>query len=412
MTNKTLLLLKKISIIFFLLFLYSTNSHAQEVLYYCSRPLPNGTGAWQVYKKNLTTSTVETITNDPLYNYWWVELSPDHSQLVMLRSPVTSPSDQFDYENCEMIKANADGTNAEVILVDNSYNWIAFGNPHWHPTGDRILMIAQPEDVGQPFVVVTIDPDGTNPKQLTFQYSIDANWSPDGNKIVYVGIGGANPIPLNFQINVADYDDASNTISNNQQLTNDNTRNHDPCFSPDGSQIVFSASDALLTNADLITIDADGSNRIAVLDDEGIHGGPVQWASDGKIYHHSIYIGLSDFTVDSYDISTSSYVNILKDIDNGYISPFYANLNISSLTKINESKELLKIHPNPTSDNINIELPFSNENFEIEIFTMLGQRVFQTNEKTRIDISNFEKGIYLLSVRQNNNIFASRIIKE
>src|SRR5665647_667395 len=58
---------------------------SQEVLYYCSKSHPSG--AWQVYKKNLTEGSIATITSNTTYNYWWVELSPNNTQLLMLRSP-------------------------------------------------------------------------------------------------------------------------------------------------------------------------------------------------------------------------------------------------------------------------------------------------------------------------------------
>jgi len=100
MTKETQSFIKKISIILFLFFLQNTSLNAQEVLYYCSRPLPNGTGTWQVYKKNLTTSVTETITNDPLFNYWWVELSPDHSQVFS----------ECIFESCDFSNASLVGT--------------------------------------------------------------------------------------------------------------------------------------------------------------------------------------------------------------------------------------------------------------------------------------------------------------
>ena len=140
-----------------------------------------------VSKNNLVTNTIDAITNNSLYNYWWVTVSPDNSQLLLLRSPISSPSDQFDYANCEMIKCNTDGSNQEVIINDNQYNWFAFGNPHWHPNGDRILMIAQTSNSTAPFYTYTVDVNGNNPELLVNQYSIDANWNLNGDKITFIG---------------------------------------------------------------------------------------------------------------------------------------------------------------------------------------------------------------------------------
>jgi Tol biopolymer transport system component len=409
---KTILSIKKISIISFILFIQYSNTFAQEVLYYCSRPLPSGTGAWQVYKKNLTSGVIDTITSNPLYNYWWVELSPNHNQLVMLRSPYSGPTDQYDYANCEMIKSNADGSNEQIILNDNQYGWFAFGNPHWHPSGNRILMIAQPTNSTQPFYVVTVDTSGNNPSLITTQWSIDANWSPLGNKIVFIGLGTLGIVPLNFEVFTANYNYTLNQISNIQQLTSDTTRNQDPCFSPDGSKIVFSASKASITNADLVTIDTSGANRTAILDDNGVHGGPLNWGTDGKIYHHSIYLFTTNFTVNAFNTNTNLYETFFVSPSYGYISPYYANLTTSSLSALTGTEQTISVYPNPTTNEIRILLPASNQYFVIEIYSSIGQRLLITTEKTTIDMSNFTNGIYMLRVKQGDKFFTSKILKQ
>lgn len=295
----------------------------QGTLYYCSRPVPSG--SWQVYKKDLTNGTIAKITNNTAYNYWWVEPSPNRTQLLMLRSPFSSSPDQYNFNNCEMIKSNADGTNQQIILANNANGWFAFGNPHWHPNGNRILMIAQPTNSTNLFYAATIDTNGSNPKLLTSQYTLDANWSPTGNKIVFIGIAATGTVPLNFEVFKADYNYSINKIFNILQLTSDNTRDQDPCFSPDGSKIAFSASDASITNADLVVIDTTGANRATLLHDNGIHGGPLNWGTDGKIYHHSIYLSSTNFTINSLNTKNNNYETLLSSPSNGFISPFYVS---------------------------------------------------------------------------------------
>ncbi|MDO7847392.1 hypothetical protein Q5H92_13565 [Hymenobacter sp. M29] len=291
-------------------------------VYYCARQLPSG--PWQVYKKNLLNGAIDTIAKSPAYNYWWVEASPDASQLLLLRSPYGSTPDQFNYAQCELVRAAANGTGQQVLLPDNANGWYAFGNPHWHPSGNRILLLAQPGTASSgPFYAATIDTNGQNPKLLTTQYTLDANWAPQGNKIVYIGLGATGSVPLNFEVFTADYDYAANQVSNARQLTSDNTRDQDPCFSPDGRTIAFSAGNALLTTADLVTIDASGANRKAVVSDGGVHGGPLNWGTDGRIYFHSIYLLTTGFMADAYDTKTGTYENLLRSNSSAYISPYY-----------------------------------------------------------------------------------------
>lgn len=295
----------------------------QGLLYYCARELPSG--AWQVYRKNLSSGTTDTITRNPAYNYWWVEPSPDHTQLLLLRSPYGTSPDQFNYAQCELIKSTADGTNQQVILPDNANGWYAFSNPHWHPSGNRILLIAQPTSASGPFYVATLDAFGTTPKLLTAQYSLDANWSPTGDKIVFIGLGSTGSVPLNFEVFTATYDYSANQLSAIQQITNDNTRDQDPCFSPDGTTIAFSAGNALGTNADLVSIAVGGENRQTLVDDNGVHGGPINWGADGNIYFHSIYLLSTSFIGEVYKPKSKQYETLLKANCCGYISPYYVS---------------------------------------------------------------------------------------
>jgi len=161
----------KTTLVVILILMNGLAINAQEVIYYCGKSTAAG-ATWQVYKKNLTSGITDTITNDPAYNYWKVELSPNYKELLMLRSPVSSSPDQENYAHCDIIKSNADGGNLQVIVADNQHGWYAFGNPHWHPSGNRILIIAQATDSIAPWYVYTIDTLGNNPKQLTTQWSI------------------------------------------------------------------------------------------------------------------------------------------------------------------------------------------------------------------------------------------------
>ncbi len=293
----------------------------EAILYYSTKETFDA--PWQISKENLTTGETSTVTNDPFHNYWWVSASPDNRQLLLLRSPVTSLIDQFDYENCEMIKCDSDGKNQKVIIADNQYDWFAFGNPYWHPNGDRILMIAQESNATAPFFTYTVDTNGNDPQQIINQYSIDAHWNKEGDKIAFIGIAEEGFIDAtSFEVFSCNYDAKANSVSTIIQLTSDDTRNHDPCFSPDGSEIAFSASNADLTNADLVSIDVLGNNRTELINDNGIHGGPLHWGEDDKIYNHSIYIGTSNFTVNVFNTLNNTNETILSSSTAAYISPF------------------------------------------------------------------------------------------
>jgi hypothetical protein len=75
------------------------------------------------------------------------------------------------------------------------------------------------------------------------------------------------------------------------------------------------------------------------------------------------------------------------------------------------TKGKLNVHPNPTKDKVNITLPSTDSNFEIVIFSSLGQKIFSTSTSTIIDISGFTNGVYFLTLKQKDNIWTSKIIK-
>jgi hypothetical protein len=82
-------------------------------------------------------------------------------------------------------------------------------------------------------------------------------------------------------------------------------------------------------------------------------------------------------------------------------------------TGINEqmSKETLTVYPNPTNGFVNVQLPVLNENFEIDIYSIIGEKLLSINNTKSIDISYFPLGIYFLIVKQNHLTRTTKIIK-
>jgi uncharacterized protein YjdB len=75
------------------------------------------------------------------------------------------------------------------------------------------------------------------------------------------------------------------------------------------------------------------------------------------------------------------------------------------------------LYPNPANEFVSINLDYLNSNQSlIEIFSLSGSLVYSTisvNEKMKaIDLSGFNKGLYLVKVLANDNIYHSRFIKD
>jgi TolB protein len=124
-----------------------------------------------------------------------------------------------------------------------------------------------------------MDPDGSNPRQLTGVPGRDAHatWSPDGSRIVFQSPRGAEN-PLRVQIYTM-ASDGSDVV----RLTDTDAFNGVPVYSPDGRQIAFQARPTEgfeAANWDLMIMDTDGGNARVLL------GGPANdqvpsWSPDG-----------------------------------------------------------------------------------------------------------------------------------
>jgi hypothetical protein len=81
----------------------------------------------------------------------------------------------------------------------------------------------------------------------------------------------------------------------------------------------------------------------------------------------------------------------------------------AGLSTIDTGIPVIRIYPNPSSSVVNIDYP---ENIETSIFNILGQQILKTNSKT-INISNFDKGTYLLITKdENNSITNFKLLKK
>jgi TolB protein len=79
-----------------------------------------------------------------------------------------------------------------------------------------------------------MNPDGSGVKRVTFQgsFNTDPVWSPNGNKIAFVGRNGGR-----FDVFVVNIDGTGM-----MRLTQDMGDNEDPSWSPDGNYIAFSST--------------------------------------------------------------------------------------------------------------------------------------------------------------------------
>ena len=99
--------------------------------------------------------------------------SPDGSRLVFSGAPF----DGVDQSVRGLYVMNSDGSGLTHITLGTND-----GFPSWSPSGARIALQRQ---VGALNNLHLVDPDGSNPVQLTTTGGLTPTWSPDGNRIAF-----------------------------------------------------------------------------------------------------------------------------------------------------------------------------------------------------------------------------------
>jgi Tol biopolymer transport system component len=137
------------------------------------------------------------------------------------------------------------------------------GDPDWSPDGERIAFVGKRKPEAR-FGLYVMNADGSRPKRLTSdaweaQYP---DWSPDGRKIVFTGVRN-----FGFDLYVIDVDG-----SNVRRLTQTPEEENWPTWSPDAEKIVYAFGNGLRV------MDADGANSTVLTE----AGGEPSWSQDGR----------------------------------------------------------------------------------------------------------------------------------
>jgi TolB protein len=164
---------------------------------------------------------------------------------------------------------NADGSDQRLLAdagVNEMGEQLGAAFPSWSPDGDRICFSnrLRPSEI---FIVDTVGGRITN---LTLNSADDSycNWSPRGDKIVFVSTRDGNE-----EIYVMNADG-----SDPVRLTVDAGKDEGPAWSPDGARIAFKRTRD--GNAEIYVMNADGTDPIRLTNFEGEDRRPC-WSPKG-----------------------------------------------------------------------------------------------------------------------------------
>lgn len=192
------------------------------------------------------------------------------------------------YDTYDIYSVDTNGNNMQKLTDVKGYDAEATVSPK----GDKIVFTSTRDgDID----IYTMNIDGSNVVRLTDEPGYDggAFFSPDGSKIVYrasrpmegkelddyrrlLAQGLIRPSKLDIYVMDADG-------SNKVRVTDNNAANFAPFFHPDGQRIIFSSnlSDPTSRNFDIYLVNIDGSGLERITFDEEFDGFPM-FSPDGK----------------------------------------------------------------------------------------------------------------------------------
>jgi len=221
-------------------------------------------GYAHVFTVDANGQGLRAITSGAEY-HWNPIFSPDGSQIAYVSKTGG---------NTEIFVTNRTGANRRAI----SNHAAADDHPAWFP-GNRELAFASQRD--GPWQIYRMNADGSNVRRLTWSGGDDrfVDVSPDGSRIAYVALAGANPTIQVMVMNA----DGSNSRS---VLTYQSSKQRDdvgryvfrPDWSPDGRYLAFGADDNNDSLISTLIIDVATGDVRRLLED----GNGPAWSPDGQ----------------------------------------------------------------------------------------------------------------------------------
>ena len=142
-----------------------------------------------------------------------------------------------------------------IAVLATISTWITPAHAAFPGPDGRIAFVS--EQTGRP-QIYTIDPDGTNRQRLTSlrnAAAFDPFWAPDGTSVLFT------KSPFRERSNSSIWVIAADGSNAHKLVGDDWFQYQQPSYSPDGSTIVFSRCYSDFRACDLLTADADGTDR-------------------------------------------------------------------------------------------------------------------------------------------------------
>lgn len=164
---------------------------------------------------------------------------------------------QGEKDNYDIYTVNSDGSNRKNITNHKDVAWI------YHAYKKRLFFISDRDTCKRCYYLYECDSDGKNVKKVS-GLRLEDSWMSTRKEGTEMVVSGRIGNSVRFQLFIINTKTGKYT-----QLTNDTVaKYYDPCFSPDGSKIVFSYKKNRRdksTHEELYVMNADGSGEMKQL---------------------------------------------------------------------------------------------------------------------------------------------------
>ena len=239
-------------------------------------------GFWQTWVANADLSGQVQITNESA-NSGWPVWSPGGARIAF-DSDRADPDPGDDDVINDIFTMNPDGTG--LVKVTDSVGFS--GDAAWSPDGTQIAFDADLGDHPAKQGIYIADADGSNLHRVTTlppkaEIDLTPRFSPDGTQLLFTRYRGFRPLK-NGRISSENGAVFTVGVDGNglRRLTPWGNTANDADWSPDGTRIVFEAYPGRSNRGDVYTVDADGGNLTNITHNHR-HAGSADpvWSPDG-----------------------------------------------------------------------------------------------------------------------------------